>query len=105
MTVLYSFVTFRQGRHKATWQIPKSKRGKKDSAKKIVSLTIDPALIAKIDGYAASKKISRSAAIESSIMGLLVLNSDSAFAVPDNSLVQPEESIFASPQLGTAIHF
>jgi len=83
----------------------KKQSRKKDSTKKIVSLTIDPILIEKIDGYAASKKISRSAAIEFSITGLLALNSDSASAVPENSLVQPEESIFASPQLGTAIHF
>ena len=83
----------------------KKKTRTKDSAKKIVSLTIDPVLIDKIDSYAANKKISRSAAIEFSIMELLALNSDSAFAVPENSLVQPEESIFASPQLGAAIHF
>jgi len=70
-------------------------------AKKVVSLTIDPALIKQVDGYAADKKISRSAAIEAAIVGLLASNSPIALA--ENSLVQSDYCIFASPALGAAI--
>ena len=77
----------------------------KDSTKKIVSLTLDPVLIAKIDDYAAEKKISRSAAIEIAITGLLALNSSVSLAVMENSTVLPGNCIFASPQLGTALFF
>ena len=71
-------------------------------AKKVVSLTIDPALIKQVDEYAAEKKISRSAAIEAAIVGLLALNSPDATA--DNSLVQ-SDCMFASPTFGAAIHY
>jgi len=69
-------------------------------AKKVVSLTIDPALVKQVDAYAADKKISRSAAIEAAIVGLLALNSP--IATPENSLTQPD-CMFASPALGAAI--
>jgi len=72
-------------------------------AKKVVSLTIDPALIKQVDEYAADKKISRSAAIEAAIAGLLALSSPVVAA--ENSLVQPDGSIFASPSLGAAIFY
>jgi hypothetical protein len=71
-------------------------------AKKVVSLTIDPALVKQVDEYAADKKISRSAAIETAIVGLLTLNSP--IATTENSLVQPD-CIFASPALGAAIYY
>ena len=73
-----------------------------DVAKKVVSLTIDPALIKQVNDYAADKKISRSAAIEAAIVGLLAGNSPVATA--DNSLVQPD-CMFASPDFGAAIHY
>jgi hypothetical protein len=76
-----------------------------DKAKKIVSLTIDPTLVSQIDVYAADKKISRSAAIEAAITGLLALNSNTVIAATENSLVQPDDCIFASPQLERAIFF
>ena len=66
-------------------------------AKKVVSLTIDPALIKQVDGYAADKKISRSAAIEAAIVGLLAVNSDSP--------IVPVDCAFASPALGAAIYY
>jgi hypothetical protein len=74
-----------------------------DVAKKVVSLTIDPALIKRVDDYAADKKISRSAAIEIAITELLALNRPAAMV--DNSLVQPDTCIFASPTLSAAIHY
>ena len=83
----------------------KKQSRKKDSSKKIVSLTIDPVLIEKIDGYAASKKISRSAAIETAITAFIALKSNAPIAITENSLAQPDDCIFASPSLGAAIHF
>ena len=71
-------------------------------AKKVVSLTIDPALIKQVDDYATDKKISRSAAIEAAILGLLAGNSPVATA--ENSLVQPD-CMFATPDFGAAIHY
>ena len=77
-----------------------------DTAKKIVSLTLDPALIAKIDEYAAEKKISRSAAIETAITGLFAVRpTTSQPTMVENSLVQSDDCIFASPQLGAAIFY
>ena len=67
-----------------------------DVAKKIVSLTIDPALIKQVDAYAAGKRISRSAAIEAAITGLLALNSPIGTA---------DRCIFATPSLGAAIRY
>ena len=71
-------------------------------AKKVVSLTIDPTLIKQVDDYAAEKKMSRSAAIEAAIVGLLAGNSP--VVATENSLVQPD-CIFASPTFGAAIHY
>jgi hypothetical protein len=76
-----------------------------DKTKKIVSLTIDPALISQVDAYAADRGISRSAAIENAITGLFVVNSSPPLTAVENSLVQPDDCIFASPQLGAAIHY
>ena len=76
-----------------------------DKAKKIVSLTLDPALVAKIDEYAAEKKISRSAAIETAITGLFVVSATTSLPMIENSLMQPDDCIFASPQLGGAIFY
>ena len=79
-----------------------------DDAKKIVSLTIDPTLVAKIDKYAAERKISRSATMETAIIGLLALSANSPIATarePENSLVQSGDCLFASPQLGQAIFY
>ena len=73
-------------------------------AKKVVSLTIDPALIKQVDEYAANKKISRSAAIETAIVGLLAVKSESPMVTTENSLVQPD-CMFASPAFGAAIHY
>ena len=74
-------------------------------AKKIVSLTIAPALVARIDEYAAEQKISRSAVIENAMMNWfeLPVNSPAAINEPDNSLVQSDDCVFASPQVGHAI--
>ena len=74
-----------------------------DAAKKVVSLTIDPALVKRVDAYAADKGISRSVAIEAAIVGWLAVNSPIAKA--ENSVVQPEHCIFASPALGMAIFY
>jgi hypothetical protein len=76
-----------------------------DKAKKIISLTIDHALISQIDSYAAERGISRSSAIEAAIMGLLALKPGSPMASPDNSLVLPDDCLFATPSVGTAIHY
>ena len=72
-----------------------------DVAKKVVSLTIDPALLQQVDAYAAEKGISRSAAIEAAITGLLTLNR------PITTAENFEQSgcIFASPALGAAIFY
>ena len=83
-----------------------SRTGRRPSgevAKKVVSLTIDPALIQRIDAYATDNGMSRSAAIETAITGLLT--SESPDATAGNSLVQPDSCIFASPSMGTAIRY
>ena len=80
-------------------------RSSGDNAKKIISLTLDPALVAKVDEYAAEKKISRSAAIETAITGLFAVSPTTSQPVVSNSLVQPDDCIFASPQLGAAIFY
>ena len=77
-------------------------------AKKVVSLTITPALVARIDKYAAEQKISRSSAIEKAIINWLELPSDNPAAINENNLVQSDDCIlgqclFASPQIGHAI--
>ena len=81
---------------------------KGDTAKKIVSLTIDPALISQVDGFAAIKGISRSAALEKIITDWLRVPSDNPVASTasaiDNSLVQ-SDCLFASPSLGAAIMY
>ena len=71
-----------------------------ESAKKVVSLTLDPALIKQVDEYAADKKVSRSAAIEAAIVGSLALNRP--LTTVENSLVQ-SDCAFATPALGAAI--
>ena len=73
-------------------------------AKKVVSLTIDPVLITQVDDYAADKKMSRSAAIEAAIVGLLAVKLGSPMATAENSLVQ-SDCMFASPDFGAAIHY
>jgi hypothetical protein len=77
----------------------------KDATKKIVSLTLDPVLVARIDEYAANKKISRSAAIEVAITGLLALNSSLSLTAAENSVVLPDDCIFATPSFGGAIFY
>ena len=81
---------------------------KGDTAKKIVSLTIDPALISQVDGFASDKDMSRSAALEKIITEWLAIPSDSPIASTasaiDNSLVQ-SDCLFASPSLGAAIMY
>ena len=87
-------------------QIQKRRSPAGEDTKKIVSLTIEPALVAKIDEYAADKRISRSAAIENAIIGLLASPSDSPVITasePENSLIQSNDCLFASPQVGHAI--
>jgi hypothetical protein len=83
---------------------PKQPRPK-DSTKKIVSLTINPALIARLDEYAAERKLSRSAAIETAITGLFALNFNVPLAAAENSVVLPNDCIFASPSLGAAVFY
>ena len=73
-----------------------------DVAKKVVSLTIDPALVKQVDEYAADKRMSRSAIIEAAVVGFLALNASSPMATMENSQVQPD-CVFASPSLGVAI--
>jgi hypothetical protein len=70
-----------------------------DVAKKVVSLTIDPVLLQQLDAYTAEEGISRSAAVEAAITGLLALNSPTTTA---ENFVQ-SDCIFASPSLGSAI--
>ena len=72
-------------------------------AKKVVSLTIAPALIKQIDAYSADKKISRSAAIEAAIVGLLMPESDDSITTAEHSRAQPDGCVFATPALGSAI--
>jgi len=74
-----------------------------DVAKKVVSLTIDPVLIKRVDAYASDKRMSRSAAIETAILGLLAPKSG-ILAKAENSVVQPD-CAFATPSLGSAIHY
>jgi len=82
-----------------------SRTGRENKAKKIISVTIDPALIHQIDTYAADRGISRSAAIETVLTGFFATKSTPAFTMPDKSLVQPDNCLFASSQLGAAIHY
>jgi len=70
-----------------------------DVAKKVVSLTIDPALLQQVDAYTAEKGISRSAAVEAAIMGLLAMKNPITAA---ENFGQPD-CIFASSSLGSAI--
>jgi hypothetical protein len=70
-----------------------------DVAKKVVSLTIAPALLQQVDAYATEKGISRSAAVEAAITGLLTLNSPITTAED----FVPTDCIFATPSLGAAI--
>jgi len=81
-----------------------------NATKQTVSLSLTPALIDQVDGYAADKGISRSAVIELAITGLLAMNNSpvattKSASTSDNSLVQPPDCIFASPALGVAIHY
>jgi hypothetical protein len=76
-----------------------------DTTKKIVSLTIDPALVRQIDSYAAERGISRSSAIEAAIMGLLALKPGNPIIAADNSLVLPDNCLFATTSVGAAIHY
>ena len=78
-----------------------------NTKKSVVSLSLDPTLISRVDIYAFDKGLSRSAVIEMAITGLLEKNSTlvipAATASADvNSLVQPE-NVFATPALGAAI--
>jgi len=89
---------------------PRAGRSPKgDSAKKIVSLTIDPALISQIDSYATNKGISRSAAIEEAIAGWFASQqSPKSIATTANTTdksVPQFEYIFATPALGKAIRY
>ena len=77
-----------------------------DTAKQIVSLTIDPALVAEIDKYAAEKTISRSKAVEAAIVCLTApIASIPAEVDPVNALVSPDDCMFAAPSLGHAIFY
>ena len=73
-----------------------------DTAKQIVSLTIDPALIIEIDKYAAAKSISRSKAVEAAIA---YLTSPPATDIPAGVLASPNDCMFAAPSLGRAIFY
>jgi len=87
-----------------------------DTAKKIVSLTIDPALVSQVDAIASDKGISRSAAFELILADGLAVLSGRPVAPPVTSpsarpaekvatAVKVNDCIFASPQLGTAIRY
>jgi hypothetical protein len=73
-----------------------------NAAKKVVSLTLDPAIIAQVDAYATEHKISRSAAIETILQESFEAKPQSMIAPAVNSLVQPE-NIYATPAIGEAI--
>ena len=75
------------------------------TTKKVISLTIAPALVKQIDAYAADKKISRSAAIEAAIVGLLTPKLDDSIATAEHSRAQPDGCVFATPALGSAIFY
>ena len=90
----------------------RKRRTPTESAKKVVSLTIDPALIDSMDEYAANKRISRSAAIEEAILNFFVAplqaSQDSPVPIhePVNSVVQPNRNYeYAAPQHGKAIFY
>ena len=79
-----------------------------DKAKKNFSFSLDPVLVKDLDHYATDKRLSRSSAIEAAITALLTVKSDrpvARTASVDNSLVQPDDNIFATPAMGAAIHY
>jgi len=89
-----------------------------DTAKKIVSLTVDPALISQVDGFASDTGVSRSAALETIIREWLAKPSGSpvasvaqatpmatlAASTSDNSLVQSSHLVAYLPS-GAAINY
>jgi metal-responsive CopG/Arc/MetJ family transcriptional regulator len=80
-----------------------------NEAKKVVSLTLDPTLLGKIDNYASVNGLSRSAAIENAITALFAkapsVSSVSTTTASVNSIVQPEGCLYAAPQIGQAIFY
>ena len=80
-----------------------------ENSKKIVSLALDPTLIAKIDEYAAEHSLSRSRAVETAIACLtgqqsIGFSPATAYSA-ENSLATPNDCIFASPQVGQAVFY
>ena len=94
---------------------PRTKRSPAgDSTKKIVSLTLDPTLIAFLDHYAVENNVSRSKAVElaTALLREPTISVPSLPSVPavnvnatENSLVQSDGCIFASPSIGQAIFY
>ena len=90
----------------------RKRRTATENIKKVVSLTIDPALIAHIDEHAELSQMSRSAVIEKAILNYFVQplpeskNSPVPISEPVNSLVQPNSNYeYAAPQTGKAIFY
>ena len=90
----------------------RKRRTPTESAKKVVSLTIDPALVAQVDEHARLNQMSRSAVIEEAILNYFVQplpeskNSPESISEPVNSLVQPNSNDqYASLPVGKAIFY
>ena len=89
-------------------KIPSRKRrsASKDDAKKVVSLSLNPALLESIDKYAAEQNISRSTAIEHAIVKMFAEPANSPLTMdesPNDFMQDNNENLYASPQLGQAI--
>jgi hypothetical protein len=87
-----------------------------EKAKKVVSLTIDPKTLAFIDEFAAKRNISRSQAVEYAIDTMPMCEkcpleeadtpiASTKSAETENSLVKPNNCLYASPQVGKAIFY
>jgi hypothetical protein len=80
-----------------------------DATKKVVSLTLDPALIDGIDKIAKAINVSRSKAVEIAITGLIAtppsVASTPVSAPSKDAALSPHDCMFASPQMGQAISY
>jgi len=90
----------------------RKRRTPTENAKKVLSLTIDPALIEHVDEYASNNQMSRSAVIEEAILNYFVQplpeSTDSPVPIsePLNSIVQSNSNYeYAAPQHGKAIFY
>ena len=81
----------------------KPKKQSRKTGRKIISLSVNPALIETLDGYAAEQNLSRSAAMEAAIVRLTAPTPAVPTTVSVNS--PSDGGLFASPQIGQAIRY